>query len=220
PLSIANWSLEALEGNPTEDEKKEMLTALNAALDQMNAIVKDLITVSEYGPGWKNDSWNSVNLAALIKKIAGAHEKAIAGKHIVFSESHDDAASIIQANEVALVAVFENLFDNAVTYTPENGRIEASLTLQDGNAHFALKDSGIGITESDKKSIFLQFFRATNSVSMKNVGTGLGLYICKNIIDGLGGRIWFESKENEGTAVHFTVPIAYKGDKEGLVVPA
>ncbi|MFN7088259.1 MAG: sensor histidine kinase, partial [Candidatus Paceibacteria bacterium] len=71
---------------------------------------------------------------------------------------------------------------------------------------FSIEDEGIGIPETDQKSIFQQFFRAKNAISKKNVGTGLGLFIVKSIIEGHGGTISFISQENKGSTFTFTLP--------------
>jgi signal transduction histidine kinase len=71
-----------------------------------------------------------------------------------------------------------------------------------------VKDSGIGISEEDQQLIFHQFFRSEESMVRQESGTGLGLSITKNLVEMLGGRIWFQSVENEGTTFFFTIPTA------------
>ena len=72
---------------------------------------------------------------------------------------------------------------------------------------FKIKDSGIGIPEDQKEKIFSRFSRAINSVEPKTVGSGLGLFIAKDIVEKHHGKIWFESKENEGSTFFFTLPV-------------
>ena len=105
-----------------------------------------------------------------------------------------------------LSAVFDNLYDNAITYSKAGGKVSVTLVSEGDRIHFSIADRGIGIPQKDKDLIFTQFFRATNAISMKNVGTGLGLFICKTVIEGHGGKIWFESDEDKGTVVHFILP--------------
>ncbi|HHE76682.1 MAG TPA: ATP-binding protein, partial [Candidatus Parcubacteria bacterium] len=107
-----------------------------------------------------------------------------------------------------LKLVIENLIDNAIHYTRKGGEVSVNIERKNGrNIIFKIKDDGIGISEEEKKYIFKKFFRAENALRKRTRGNGLGLYICKSIIEKLGGKIWFDSKLNKGTTFYFTLPI-------------
>ena len=72
---------------------------------------------------------------------------------------------------------------------------------------FVIKDTGVGVPEKEKRYIFRKFYRAENALKRKTRGSGLGLYVCKSIVEKSGGRIWFDSEENKGTTFYFTLPI-------------
>jgi len=74
--------------------------------------------------------------------------------------------------------------------------------------HVAIQENGIGIREEDKRRIFHQFFRSDDPKVREVTGTGLGLSITKNLVEMQGGKIWFESKVNQGTTFYFTIPVA------------
>ena len=112
----------------------------------------------------------------------------------------------IEGNEFTLTKVFENVIDNAVGYSDDGDTITVTLADTDVEVSISVADSGIGIPQDDQPSIFQQFFRAKNATAKKNVGTGLGLFIVKNVVNGHGGKVWFESKENEGSTFHVTLP--------------
>ena len=100
--------------------------------------------------------------------------------------------------------VIQNLFDNAVKYTPPKGKIEVGIISKKEEIEFKIKDSGIGIPDSQKEKIFTRFSRAGNAT--KAAGSGLGLAIAKDIIEKHHGKIWFQSKENEGSTFFFSLP--------------
>lgn len=206
PLSIINWSLELLLEAGSVEDQKPFISDLKEGLEQLNVIVRDLLTVSEFGPGFKNSSTKQVNLLEVFNKVAKDREQSFAKKQIQWEAHIPEGAAVLVGDSLALQNVLEHLLDNTLIYTPEKGRVTATLTAENQNLHLKVQDTGIGIPEKDKASIFTQFFRATNAVSMRNVGTGLGLYICKNIVEGHGGKIWFESEEHKGTTIHITLP--------------
>jgi len=100
-----------------------------------------------------------------------------------------------------------NLVDNAIRYTPPGGRVTVSLSYDKKEIEFSVKDTGVGIPKDQQERVFTKFFRGANVMRMATEGTGLGLFITKNIIEAHGGKIWFESEENVGTTFHFTIPL-------------
>ena len=89
--------------------------------------------------------------------------------------------------------VIQNLLENAVKYTPEKGKIELTIEAGDNFIKFKVKDNGVGIPEKEKVKLFSKFFRAENVVRMQTEGSGLGLFIVKNIIKSHSGEIGFNS---------------------------
>ena len=103
--------------------------------------------------------------------------------------------------------VFDNIFANAVKYTPEGGSIELKAFREKDAVVFKIKDSGIGIPKAEQEKVFSKFFRAKNAVSFQTSGSGLGLYVAKNIVEKHGGEISLESEEGAGTTVAFSLPV-------------
>ena len=101
----------------------------------------------------------------------------------------------------------DNLLDNAIKYTKPGGRLELELSCGIKEVEFKIKDSGLGIPKSQQERVFSKFFRGENIMKVQTEGTGLGLFITKNIIEAHGGKIWFDSKEGKGTTFYFTLPI-------------
>ncbi len=103
--------------------------------------------------------------------------------------------------------VLRNLTNNALKFTPENGKIEITTEKQGKNVLFTVKDSGIGISPENQSRIFEPFFQEEQTMYRQYGGTGLGLAICRGIVEAQGGRIWLESRKGLGTTFYFTFPI-------------
>jgi signal transduction histidine kinase len=102
--------------------------------------------------------------------------------------------------------VLNNLVENAIKYSPDGGRIELVLESADGRVRFAVCDEGLGIPVDEKARIFDKFYRLDPDMTRGVGGTGLGLYICSELVGRMGGRIWVEGREPNGSAFMFELP--------------
>lgn len=108
-----------------------------------------------------------------------------------------------------LIEVFTNLVQNAVDFVDkDNGMITVSASEMGDNTLFSVRDNGPGIPIEKRTWVFAKFYQIDTSIARKHGGTGLGLVICKGIIEALGGKIWFDSVINKGTIFYFTIPKA------------
>jgi signal transduction histidine kinase len=103
--------------------------------------------------------------------------------------------------------VFSNLISNSIKYSGQQVKIVIGASCLNNEAQFFVKDFGLGIPNNQKDRVFQKFFRADNISTISTEGTGLGLYIVKGIIEAHGGKVWFDSKESEGTTFYFTLPL-------------
>ncbi len=129
---------------------------------------------------------------------------------------------MVEVDMLRLRIVLENLLENAIQYTSEdNQRPEKSIHVQiandDKDLHISIKDNGIGIPDSEKEKIFSEFYRASNARKKLSTGSGIGLYTCSNYIKAHRGRIWFESKEQEGTTFFISIPLKTEADVKGFL---
>lgn len=102
--------------------------------------------------------------------------------------------------------VFQNLIENAIKYSTKGGRVFVNVGEDADAVRISVRDTGIGITLADKANIFGKFFRAQNAKAQDSTGSGLGLYTTRKIVERHKGKIWFESKQDEGTTFFVTIP--------------
>jgi two-component system phosphate regulon sensor histidine kinase PhoR len=132
---------------------------------------------------------------------------AATGLTLELDTSGVDADLSIEADGERLAQVFDNLFSNAIKYTPAGGLIQASLARQDGHVVVRVRDTGRGISEGELGEIFTKFFRSSTVLTDAIPGVGLGLAITKTIVDAHGGRIAVDSTLGEGTTFEVRLPI-------------
>ena len=120
--------------------------------------------------------------------------------------------AFVDADEKRIQSVIENLLDNAIKYSKQGGLIRIDTTQDTNQLVIKITDSGIGIPEKSKSDIFKRFFRAPNAIRTHANGSGLGLFIAKNILKRHHGDISFISSENKGTKFTLTIPIKQPED--------
>ena len=120
---------------------------------------------------------------------------------------------MLKGDRSRLEQVLNNLILNAVDFVPVNGgRIEMRAERNDDKVLFTIKDNGMGIPKDKQHHLFTQFYQLDTSATRKHGGSGLGLSICKGIVEALGGKIWLESDTGKGTIFYFTIPIDTKSE--------
>ena len=112
----------------------------------------------------------------------------------------------VMADRNRINQVFSNLLKNSIDFTSEGKSIEVGATKLGDMVKFYVKDEGIGIPKDKQSGLFKKFYQVDASKTRKHGGTGLGLVVCKGIVENHGGRIWFESEQDKGTTFFFTIP--------------
>ncbi len=136
-----------------------------------------------------------------------SHQEEMTRKKITFIfKKPKTKPPVVKIDTEKIGLAVENFIENAFRYTLPGGRVTVALKYGKKEIEFSIRDTGVGIPQRDKESIFKKFFRGTDAIKMNTGGTGLGLFIVKNIIAAHDGKIWFESEENKGTTFYFTLP--------------
>ncbi len=135
-----------------------------------------------------------------------ADMKIQAGKKNINLVKDVSSDLMVMGDRDRLTEVFLNLVDNAIKFTPPEGKITIKAREEEGKVHITVTDTGIGIPRNVIPFLFQRFYQADASLTRKYGGVGLGLYICKSIVDAHKGEIWIESEEGKGTAMHILLP--------------
>ncbi len=206
-VSIRGYSELLLSGAVGEINKQQadfLKTILNNA-DRMAELISDLLDAARLDSGREKIQLGSVQSAKVIQQVVTTLLPQLEEKGLLLCTDLEFDLPLVQADENRLIQIFTNLLSNAAKYTLPGGKIVITAHPDEKEIVFAVQDSGIGIKSSDQKKIFQRYFRTDDAQSRDIPGTGLGLYICKILIELHGGRIWFESEYNKGTTFLFTL---------------
>lgn len=195
---------------PLNDTQQRLLEKINFSLERMKALLVDLDDVSRLEVGNLRLKIKQLDLQQLIFKIAESFDHDLQERHHALDINIPDDLPLALADRERMIQVLTNLLGNAIKYTPNKGQIYITAVHEKQHhvIHVAIQDTGLGIQADEQELIFSKFFRSEDSGVRERPGTGLGLYITKELIVKQNGRIWFDSKYGEGTTFHFTLPIA------------
>lgn len=211
PLSTIKYALNMMLGGDFGKLNKAQIDPLVKAYQSneiMIALIRDLLDVARIEEGRYVYKRTLVDIQEMVRHVTRELEKEVEDKTITleFKKSEEKLPKIsVDVEKIRLA--FQNLIENAINYTLPEGKVSVVLKHDDGNIEFLIKDTGIGIPKDQQGRVFGKFFRAANAMRKETRGSGLGLFITKNIIEAHGGKIWFESEENKGTTFHFTLPL-------------
>jgi PAS domain S-box-containing protein len=223
PISAISWVSELLlsgDAGKLSSEQHEHIAGIYQSNQRMAALVSEMLMVSSLELGTLSITPEQTDLAALAAKTLKERlsSQSSSNRAQEVTERYDPDLPAVPCDPEATKLVFNNLISNALKYTPSTGRITLELAVDrheklhagsNGSIVFRISDTGYGIPEKVTDKIFSKFFRADNIVHKDTDGTGLGLYIVKALLDYVGGRVSFTSRENQGTT--FTVLIPLEG---------
>jgi PAS domain S-box-containing protein len=209
PLSAINmYSMmlrDGLAGDLSEDQLSYIDTILSS-VGRMNVLIDTLLNITRIEAGGVKPKIAPVRLDTLVREMLAEFIPAAQAKNLTIVTEIPNNMKPIHTDGLLVKEVCANLLSNAIKYTPEGGNVRFTLNETRKEIRCIVTDTGYGIPENEQRNIFLKFFRAGNIVDKDVSGTGLGLYLIKNIAESLGGDLWFESTENLGSTFHFALP--------------
>ncbi len=217
PLTSIKWFLEMMldgDAGVVSEEQKELLEQVSESTERMIGLVNTLLNISRIESGRVKVDPQPTDLNHLIEGIV-QEQLPIATQRGVSLKVTKPELPTISIDQKLVQEVFANLLSNAIKYTPTKGKVALKAKIDGEYIQFAISDTGMGIPEKDKEKMFHKFFRAENAVVRETEGNGMGLYVCKSIVELSGGRIWYDSVENKGTTFYFTLPLKGSIMREG-----
>ena len=212
PLSSIKAMAETLEGGGLVDASinADFVRRIHIEADRMTTLVNDLLELTSLQSGQADMKAQQVDIASVIREEGSRYVQVAEGLGIEARVSLPEDLPKVVAQEDRMRQVIRNLLDNALKFTPENGRIDISASTNHDVVEVRVSDNGLGIPSESLPHIFERFYKVERS--RRNEGSGLGLAIVKNIVQAYGGEVSVESREGEGSTFSFTLSVAETSD--------
>ena len=189
-------------------QTRKMLEAIDRGADRIGGIVDDLLDVSRLLAGGLEMVYERVDLRELVEAVVDRAAVGAPNHRLVLKAQ----PVVVRGDRARLEQVLANLLDNAIRYSPAGGDVEVELAVRGDEAVVSVRDHGIGIPKERQGRIFQRFYRAHTRTPYDYGGTGVGLYISKEIVASHGGRMWFTSEEGVGSTFAFSLPLRGKSE--------
>jgi PAS domain S-box-containing protein len=204
-VGVSELMTESAFGPVTEDQKK-WLSKLTETARQLVNLVNDFLDVSKLEAGRIDLAIEEVELEKLLDASFGNFHFLASERNVALRRSMTDSTLRIQGDRRRLEQVLSNLLSNALKFTPPDGVIEVGTASSDTEAKVWVQDTGVGIAADEIDSLFEKYKQTSSGKTSEYKGTGLGLVICKMIVEAHGGKIWAESEQGKGAKFTFTLP--------------
>jgi signal transduction histidine kinase len=188
-----------------EEKRRVYLSVLNEETDRLTRLINELLDISRIESGRMEIQWRRVELPDIVQRVFDT--LSVKANSISLKKDFSPDFPNVVADPDKLEQIFMNLIGNALRYAPASSAVTVTGRKHDGGIIIEVKDEGQGIAFSEQEKSFDKFYRLDNEINRKNPGTGLGLPICRALINLHGGKIWVESEANTGCRFLFTLPI-------------
>ena len=211
PLTVVSGAINVAqtEGLPEED-KKALLADAAWGAETMADIVDNLLELSRAQSRRLVLSHTVVDLEELVRSVV-REASMKSSKHRVVAQIPQSLPEVL-GDRTRVLRVLDNLVDNAIKYSPDGGEVTVRAEPRPGEIVLSVSDQGLGISKDDSDRLFQPFARLETPVRGSAIqGIGLGLVVCKRLVEAHGGKIWVESEPGKGSTFYFTLPVEGKG---------
>ncbi|MEW6170608.1 MAG: two-component system histidine kinase PnpS [Candidatus Omnitrophota bacterium] len=210
PLTtIKGYAETLLEGALNDKENsKDFINIIYHDSQRLSKLIDDLLDLSKIESGKLDLVFLPINIKDVVKQALAILDNLAKEKNISMNVEIPKDLPKVLVDESRILQVILNLIDNAIKYTPIQGKIKIEASLDDKFVQVNISDTGIGIPEVDITRIFERFYRVDKARSRELGGTGLGLSIVKHIIQAHNGQVWVKSELGKGSVFSFTLPKA------------
>jgi PAS domain S-box-containing protein len=195
-------------GGALNDHQKDFMEIILGSIARMNELINTLLDISRIEEGRLSVAPQTTDLKDILQEIITELQPLAAARSLQLKSTFKAKKSKTTTDPLLVKEVCANLLSNAIKYTPERGTVHITLDQNGKDFIFVITDTGYGIPYDEQKRVFTKFFRAENILDKDTSGTGLGLYLVKQVVQNLGGKISFTSTEDKGSTFTFTIPIS------------
>ena len=217
PLATTKWTLGSLMEEsigPINKEQKDRIQNAYQTNEHMISLINDLLDITAIQEGRYLSELTPFEIEPMVRSMVQSYKEDAERREVSLElEFGKEKLPSVQVDGGKIELALQNFIDNALQYTKKGGKVTVSVKKNPKKKEIevVVKDTGIGIPDTQQQRVFDRFFRATNAKEKKDRGTGLGVYLAKNIIEAHKGRVWFESKEGKGSTFGFSLPIKKNG---------
>ena len=212
PLSGVKWNLETLQSGACGKLsvcQKKCINDMEKSLSLMSNVVNQLLCASETSIRKMKVNIKKVQLEQLLKESINNLQDLAEKKNVkIVFDWNKKMKYAVQSDPEFIKTALNNLIGNALIYsTGKKAKVMIDLKKTDSRYEISIQDQGIGIPKISQNYIFTKFFRAENAIKVYTEGVGLNLHLSKHMMESVGGKIWFESKENKGSTFYLSFPV-------------
>ena len=206
PLTVLTGALNvAMSGNVSPEDERTLLEDAAWGAETMADIVDNLLELSRWQANRLALREEPLDMAQVVQRMI-AQSSAKSEKHRLVADVAPGLPQV-NADRTRIERILENLIDNAIKYSPNGGEVRVSAKRQNDEIVVSVQDQGIGIGAEDQTKLFQEFQRLDVGSRTGIQGIGLGLVVCKRLVEAHGGRIWVESEPGKGSIFYFTLPL-------------
>jgi PAS domain S-box-containing protein len=191
-----------------EEERRTFLGYIASESGRLTEIVDQLLNVARLDAGDLQVELGRIDVGSVVSEVVGTVEQGDGVNGHRFEIDLPDEPLAAEADPEKVRQVFNILVENALRYSPEGGTVTVGARRNADRVEVRVVDEGMGIPASEREWIFRKFYRAESAARDGAAGTGLGLFIAKELVNAMGGRIWVDSTEGEGSSFAFELPVA------------
>jgi PAS domain S-box-containing protein len=202
-----------------DDDRARLLDIVAQESERLTRIVGDILLASQIDAGRLRLTDLEFDVAELVRAVVDEMQAALTGKEgIEFDLDAPESLLRVSGDEDKLRQVLLNLIDNAIKYSPDGGRVGIRIEQRESGVRIAVSDEGLGIAHADQQRIFGKFYRVDPQQTRGVGGTGLGLYICRELVRHMDGRVTLTSHEGHGSTFVVDLPLLPITHREQAVV--